>query len=334
MCGKNIWVFIERNDGHFEEASLEALAKGREIASRLSEKMTAIVLGNMQPDVRSFLCRCGADRAVFVQCDDTSVESRVEGLCALATAERPRLMLFGATLYGNDLACRLAAALEVTVVTDCSNISSGTDGPPIYSKTTHGGRVASDYVCRTEGCHLVTILSGSGEKAKPDEQKGDEAALTFRPNASRRIPRIRSLEHVPVEPGEMSLEEAEVVVCGGRGMNSKEGFRVLETVADLLNGVVGASLAAIDDGLAPRSRLVGQTGATVTPRLYVAFGISGSVYHALGMKNAKAIVAVNNDYHAEIFKYADLGLVSDATDVAREIARILDAAANDEGYEP
>jgi electron transfer flavoprotein alpha subunit len=192
--------------------------------------------------------------------------------------------------------------------------------------------VAGSFVCPSSGLQMATLIDGAFEKTKPDFGRNTETLL-FNPQLNKDAMRLKRIGLIKADPEKIGLDEAEIIVSGGRGMGCTVNFEKLKTLSKRLGGAVGASLGAVDDGLAERKNLVGQTGMTVTPKLYLACGISGSIYHVLGMKDAKAIVAVNKDRHADIFKYSDMGIVGDAVEIIDAITNRLDAALKDRADE-
>jgi electron transfer flavoprotein alpha subunit len=211
--------------------------------------------------------------------------------------------------------------MNASLVTNCTDISLNKDKDPIYTKLTHGGRVSSTFICPASGLQMATVVSGVFEKKKPNFNRTAETML-FHPKLQEREPRLNRLKRIGLikaDPEKIGLDEADIIVSGGRGMGGKENFEIVKELSKTLGGAVGASLGAVDDGVALRRNLVGQTGITVTPKLYLACGISGSIYHVLGMKDSKAIVAINKNRNADIFKYADMGIVGDAAEIIAAI---------------
>jgi len=315
--GRGIWIFVERNYADIEDISLEVLCKGREIAAEFGEDTNAVIIGNSDAEALKRLTGHGADKIYFIghpELQDHVVELCVEALSQIFDEKKPRIILFGASLLGNDLACRIAPRLETALLTNCTDISLNKDRELLYTKSTHGGKVSSTFICPSSGPQMATVLSGVFEKKKPDFSRKGEA-IVFHPQLHQKDTRLRRIGLIKADPEKIGLDEVEIIVSGGRGMGCKEHFELLKALAKKLGGTVGASLGAVDEGFAPRKNLVGQTGMTVTPKLYLACGISGSIYHVLGMKDSKAIVAINRDRSADIFKYSDMGIVGDVVEI-------------------
>ena len=322
---QGIWIFIERTETDIEDISLEILGKGAEIAAQLGEKTHAVVIGSQDSETTKTLAGHGADRIYAVdltEFQDPGAEHCEQALCQLVEKHNPRLILVGATLSGNDLAGRIASRMDASLVSNCTAIAINPDKEALYTKLTHGGRVASAFICPPSGLLMATMLPGAAEKKRPNFSRTAETVV-FPPQFHNGAPRSKRLGLIKADPDKIGLDEAEVIVSGGRGMGGKENFELLKALSKILGGAVGASLGAVDEGFAPRRCLVGQTGMTVTPKLYLACGISGSIYHVLGMKDAKAIVAINKDRNADIFKYADMGIVGDAAEIIAAITERL-----------
>ncbi len=331
---REIWVYVERHSGEIEDISLEVLRKSHEIALELGDKSSAIVIGDSNSEVARQLSENGANKIYFVdspELHDFDAEATVEALMQLFEVNKPGMILFGASLYGNDIACRMAPRLSAPLITNCTDISFHEDGSPLYTKSTHGNRASSTFAAPSSHApQMATLLSSVLNKRRPTPCKNSEV-VSFHPEFSRKDTRVRRKALFKAAPDKVGLDEADIIVSGGRGMGSRENFELIGELSAILGGVSGASLGAVNDGFALRSNLIGQTGMTVSPRLYLACGISGSIYHVLGMKDAKAIVAINRDRNADIFKYSDMGIVGDAAEILESIKRRLEYLSDKKG---
>jgi electron transfer flavoprotein alpha subunit len=315
--GKSILIFIEKTDEDIEENSLEVLSKGSQMAAECGEGANAVMIGSRDSESMKMLAAHGADKIYVIdhpELRETGVESCAEALYQLLEEKKPEIILFGASFWGNDIACRIAPRLEAALVTNCSDISLDENQSPLFTKSTFGGKVSSTFLCPTPVPQMATVIPGVFEKKKPDYTR-EAQSVVFHPQLAQDRTRIKRVGLMKADPEKIGLDEAEILVSGGRGMVCKENFELVKGLSKTLGGAVGASLGAVDDGFAPRKHLVGQTGTTVTPKLYMACGISGSIYHVLGMKDSKAIVAINKDRNADIFKYSDMGIVGDAAEI-------------------
>jgi electron transfer flavoprotein alpha subunit len=323
---KNLFVLIGQED--LKDCYLELVTVVRKLADGLDEKVCCVTLGKVKASVVKELGDYGADKVFFINSPMLShysaetAEFYIESVSNLLEVERPRKLFFAHNQPGADLACRLAARMNVGLITGCVRLTLGEDKLIVYSKPTYEGRMLSTFVYPYSVLEIATVKSDIGEKEKYTENKTPEIQ-SVKPELDSITPRVKTLGIVKADPDEIGLDEADVIVTGGRGMGSAENFKILHKLAKLLGGTVAGSLAAVDEGWIPRKKLVGQTGMTVEPKLYIACGVSGSIYHLMGMRDSKAIIAINNDRYAPIFKYADFGIVGDVMEVIPSIANRL-----------
>lgn len=326
---KGVWILVEQRQGEFDDIVLEVVSGGRQLADELGEEVRAVVIGSHDKGLAGTLASYGADEVYFIESpllseySAYSAELYIEVLSKLFEDENPEIVLCGATLMGRDLAPRLAARLKTGLVSNCISLAINEEGLLLQTKPTHGGKVSSTIVCPTSKPQMATVRPGVMAIRKPDTTRRPEVKL-ITPQLSKREPRCRTIGFMKADPEQIGLDEAEIIVAGGRGLGSTDNFQLLTRLAKSLSGVVAASLGAIDEGWAPRKSLIGQTGMTVTPRLYVACGISGSIYHVMGMKDSKFIVAINKDPNASIFNYADMSIVGDVIEVIPAITAQLE----------
>ncbi len=318
---KSIWVITELSEGHPAENSLEILSCSRKLADELGGQVSAIVVGSDSQELAGTLASYGTDRVYLLHNPlliEYHAELYVEALSKLIDSEKPEIVLCGATLTGRDLAPRLAARLKTGLISECISLSLNEEGLLLGNKLTHGGRVNSTIVCATSRPQIATVKPGVMMAVRPDTTRKPEVIL-ITPELSQREPRTSVKGVVRADPEKISLDEAEVIIAGGKGVGGEGNLRLLEEIAKYLGGVVAGSLGAVDEGWLPRRKLVGQTGTTVAPKLYIACGISGSIYHVLGMKDSEFVIAVNKDRNAPIFKVADMGIIGDVVEVAPAI---------------
>lgn len=307
-----IWVFAEISEGKVHRVSLELITK----AAQLGGEVTAIALGPGAGDIAPMLGEYGAKR-VLVHEDTAYAEYLAEPAAKtigdLVEKEQPELLLIGTTYEGRDIASRLNARLDSGVITDGANLSL--EGGqlkatvPWYSATT-----LVDVTINTATTKIVLVRPKSFVAEKVTAGAAPQIE-TLNVTLDNSVKRARILENVVQKAEGKTLEEANVVVSGGRGLKQPENFKLLEALAEQLDAAVGASRAVVDAGWVPYSFQVGQTGKTVKPNVYIACGISGAIQHTVGMKGAKYIIAINSDADAPIFKFADLGVVGDALKV-------------------
>ena len=321
-----VLVFAEQDSGKIAEVSLELLSKGRELADALQKPLAAVYLGHPVEDQPGTLIAHGCD-IVFVADDPrlalytTLPYARV--ISDLIEQVEPEVVLFGASPTGRDLAPRVASRLRTGLTADCTNLVIAHHTDPVrgteYKNLLHqirpafGGNIIATIVTPEHRPQMATVREGVMRMPEPDPTRtGDVVAVKVCLDAEAEA--VKIVERVKAERT-VNLKGAKVVVSGGAGVGSAEGFDLIRELARVLGGEVGASRAAVDAGYISREHQVGQTGTTVRPKLYIAAGISGSVQHRAGMSESGTIVAINTDPEAPIFSFAHYGIVGDLFEV-------------------
>lgn len=308
---KDIWVSAEHADGEVKEVTFELLGEARRLAEITGGCPCAMAVGR---DVRwmvPVLSSHGAER-VYV-CEQEYLEGYHPELTSEVVATvigrgRPLLVLFPGTSLGDDLACRVGFRLETRVLRHCVNFDVRADGLLEFTRPIYGGRFYGTETCDRPPI-VATVTPGVIGLEPPDPSR---SAVEVPIDAPRPLEgSIRLIEVVRGDPRTLDLTESDIIVAGGRGLGSPEGFELLQALADELGGTVGATRPTVDDKWVPFEKQVGQTGRTVRPKLYVACGISGAVQHLMGMRDSGAILVINNDPDAPIFAVATLGVVGD-----------------------
>ena len=314
-----VLVFAESSGSAFRKAAFEALTEGRRIADLLKVEEHALAIGNGLREKVAELGRYGADRVVLA--DDASLDLfhpdyyRQIAL-ELAKSISPSIILLPSTSSGKDLAPRLAIHLNTVVASECTNLELD-NGELVATRPAYAGKVLVKVKIKSSPkiATLRTNVFTAKEAAPPRNPTVEQAS--FVKHDSRMVVK----EFVTHGAKKVDLTEANVIVSGGRGMGGPENYKILEELAEVMGGVVGASRASVDAGWRPHSDQVGQTGRTVSPTLYVACGISGAIQHRVGMVNSKVIVAINKDPEAPIFGFADYGIVGDVFEVVPALTR-------------
>jgi len=330
-----IWIVAEHNNDEIEEVSLEVLSKGRKLADELSEETSVVIFDGNSEKIATQLASYGADKLVLIRSScfpGCSIEFYEDCLFRFFEERKANIILFGGTFFGNDVASRFALRMKTALVSDCIDLSLNEQGLLLQTKLTHGGKISSTIVCAFSKPQISTVRPGVFRKKKLDFNQRIKV-IVINPQQTHRDTRVKVKGIVKADPDKIGLDEAEIIVAGGRGMGTKTNFELIKHLAMSLGGVVGASLGAIDEGFAPRKNLIGQTGMTVAPKLYVACGISGSIYHVLGMKDSDAIIAINKDRFAPILKYCDMAILGDVVEILPAIIEEVDKLSRRENIE-
>lgn len=309
-----VWVWIEQIDGKAAKVSWEAVGLSRRLADGLGQTLIALVFGTNASMLAQEAIRRGADKAVVCE-DDTLAEFRLEPYAALvsmlAKDGQPDIILAGATTCGRDLTGALAVDLEAGLMPDAVGAEL-VDGALEVTRPVYAGKLLAKVVS-SGSPQIVTIRSRAFPAPMADEERRGEIAVVGAALAESDIDtKIVSLE---TTAGQIGLPDASIVVCGGRGVGGPQGFVPLQQLATIIGAALGASRAAVDAGWIDYEYQVGQTGKTVSPDLYIACGISGSIQHQAGMRTARVIVSINRDVEAPILKMAHYAIVGDMAEV-------------------
>ena len=324
----NIFVYIEIEDGAIADVSLELLTKGRELAATLGVKLESVILGHNLEGIEKELAVYGAD-TVWVADDELFAPFRTlphtSVLCGLIKAEQPQIVLFGATPVGRDFAPRVSSALHSGLTADCTQLEIG---PHKDAKTgkeyenllyqirpAFGGNIIATIVNPDHRPQMATVREGVMRK-EPAVQSaaGEVKAIAWREYITPSDLAITILDR-QIEERTINIKGASVIVAGGYGMGSKDGFKLCYELAEVLGAEVGASRAAVDAGFCEHERQIGQTGVTVRPKLYIACGISGQIQHTAGMDESSMIISINTDSDAPINKIADYAITGKVEEV-------------------
>jgi electron transfer flavoprotein alpha subunit len=312
--GKGILIYGELADGKLANVSLELLGAGRKLAEEINEDVVIALIGNEIGDAAKESISFGAnkvyvvDQPLFKKYQTDSYVSAMEKLCKEIN---PNILLMGQTSIGRDLAPRLAFKLDTGLATDCIDLTIDPDTKlMLQTRPVYGGNALAVYVCDETKPQMATIRPKVMSPLEQDSSRKGEI-IPFDPRVDASVVKAKVTEVVKEEVEGIKLEDADVVVCGGRGIGGPEGFEELGKFAKMLNGAVGATRPPCDDGWVPAHLQVGLTGKMVTPTLYIGVALSGTSQHLAGCSGSKNIVAINKDPDANIFKVAHFGVVSD-----------------------
>ena len=315
---KDVYVFCEQREGVIQSVALELLGKARELADTLKENVVAILLGKNITNKAQDLIAAGADKVLVVDNDllkDYLTEPYTQAITQIINEQKPSILMIGATTIGRDLGPRLSARVSTGLTADCTKLEIGEERELLMTRPAFGGNLMATIVCKDHRPQMSTVRPGVMKKMTADaNRKGEIVDYKINFNEEK-ISRVRLLKTVKEDKGMIDISEAKILVSGGRGVGSQEGFNKLEELAEVLNAQVSASRACVDAGIIDHSRQVGQTGKTVRPDLYIACGISGAIQHLAGMEESEFIVAINKDKFAPIFNVADVGIVGDVNKI-------------------
>ncbi len=324
----NIFVYIETEKGVVADVSLELLTKGRELAATLGVKLEAVVIGENLAGMEKELARYGAD-TVWVADDKELAPFRTlphtAVMCGLSEQEKPQIVLFGATCIGRDFAPRVSSALHSGLTADCTQLVIGDHRDAKSGKEyknllyqirpAFGGNIIATIVNPDHRPQMATVREGVMRKeyaAHP--AAGEVKFIDWKRYVKDSDLAVKIVER-QIEERKIDIKGANIIVAGGYGMGSKENFRLVHELAEVLGAEVGASRAAVDAGFTEPERQVGQTGVTVRPKLYIACGISGQIQHTAGMDQSSMVISINTDPEAPINKIADYAIVGDVNEI-------------------
>ncbi len=322
---RNVWVFIEVVRGKIKGVSLELLGQGRKMADDLGEKLVAIIPGNEIEDFAKMAIHYGADEAIVVdqkELKDYSTDGYIKAMCTLIKKYNPAVLLIGATNNGRDLGPRVSSRMQTGLTADCTELGVDSETRLVkWTRPAFGGNLMATILCPDHRPQIGTVRPGVFKKPEEDTgRKGEivHETVEFGPDEIR----TRIVEVITEAGGaDVNLEEAEIIVSGGRGVGGPEGFEVLKELADEIGAQIGASRAAVDSGWISSLHQVGQTGKSVGPKIYIACGISGAIQHVAGMSSSDVIIAINKDPDAPIFNIADYGIVGDLFEIIPELTK-------------
>ena len=324
---KGVFIYAQQVDNELSSIAFELIGKAKELAKDLGTDVTAVLLGSNVKGLTDELGEYGADKVIVVdnpELETYRTEPYAQALAAVINEYKPEIMLVGATAIGRDLGPTVSARVATGLTADCTKLEIG-DFPInavpgkedeqkhnqlLMTRPAFGGNTIATIACPDNRPQMATVRPGVMQKAERVE--GAQAVIEeFNPGFVPNNKYVEILDVVKELSDTVDIMDAKILVSGGRGVGSEEGFGVIRELADVLGATVGASRAAVDEGWIPRAHQVGQTGKTVGPKLYIACGISGAIQHKAGMQDSECIVAVNKSDSAPIFDVADYGICGD-----------------------
>ncbi|KAF0816192.1 MULTISPECIES: electron transfer flavoprotein subunit alpha/FixB family protein [unclassified Cytobacillus] len=319
---RGVWVFIEQNDGKIEEVSLELLGAGRKLADKLEVPLSGVLLGYGIKSLSREVITYGADLVYVIDHEvmkDYRTESYMKAVIKLAEKYKPEIFLYGATSNGKDLASAVATDLSTGLTADTTMLDVEVEKRLLEaSRPAFGGNIMATILCKKHRPQMATVRPKVMKAMEPDpNRQGEiiEESITLREDDMR----TKVIEIVKDVTKKVNLAEAHVVVAGGKGMGDIQNFQMIHELADAIGATVGGTRDVVEAGWLPHEQQVGQTGETITPKIYFAIGISGAIQHVVGMKNSELIIAINKDPEAPIFDVATYGIVGDALDIVPKL---------------
>ena len=334
----DVWIFAQQHDTKLNDVSLELLSKGRELADQLKVPLGAVLLGHNVESLAQPLFHHGADKVYLAQHDllkTYQANTYTKALCQLITKHKPQIVIYGATPRGRDLAPRVASAMRAGLTADCTDLDIG-DNTDRSTKITHknlllqvrpafGGNIVATIVNYDRWPQMATVREGVMPMPTPDTTRsGSVITENVELDIADVVIEVIEKQH---REKRVNLKGSRVIVAGGAGVGSADGFGLLRSLANALGGEIGASRAAVDSGFISKDHQVGQTGTTVRPALYVAVGISGAIQHRAGMQESAKILAINTDPEAPILSGAHYGIVGDYKEILPSLIKAVKARA-------
>ena len=336
---KGVYIYAQQVDNKLSSIAFELIGKAKDLAKDLDTDVTAVLLGHNVKGLADELGEYGADKVIVV--DDPALETYMTEPYAHALAEvintyKPDIMLVGATAIGRDLGPTVSARVKTGLTADCTSLEIGDfplnatasqeqkHGQLLMTRPAFGGNTIATIACPDNRPQMATVRPGVMQKLPKEAGKKAEV-IEFNPGFEKNNKYVEILNIVKCAVSAKNIMDAKILISGGRGVGSKENFRMLEDLAEVLGGTVSCSRSVVENGWLPVDLQVGQTGKTVRPNVYFAIGISGAIQHVAGMEESDIIIAINKDADAPIFDVADYGIVGDLNKIVPALTAALKA---------
>ncbi|MCM3114143.1 electron transfer flavoprotein subunit alpha/FixB family protein [Neobacillus sp. MER 74] len=315
---RGVWVFIEQNDGRVEGVSLELLGAGRKLADKLQVPLAGFLLGHEIRPLADKIISYGADIVYMVDHPvlmNYRTESYMKGVMLLAEKYKPEIILYGATPNGKDLASAVATDLNTGLTADTTMLDVDIDNRLLEaSRPAFGGNIMATILCKKHRPQMATVRPKVMKALEPESRRTGKI-IEEKISLHEEDMRTKVLQIVNDVTKKVKLADAHVIVCGGKGMGDLQNFQLLYEFAETIGATVGGTRDVVEAGWLPHHLQIGQTGETVTPKIYFAVALSGAIQHVVGMKNSDFIIAINKDPNAPIFDVATYGIVGDALEI-------------------
>jgi electron transfer flavoprotein alpha subunit len=319
---QGVWVFIEQNEGVIEGVSLELLGAGRELADKLQVPLAGVLLGDGVLPLANQVIYAGANEVYVIDhpvLKDYRTESYMKGVIQLAEKYKPEIFLYGATPNGKDLASAVATDLSTGLTADTTMLDIDLENRLFEaSRPAFGGNIMATILCKKHRPQMATVRPKVMKALETDTNRVGKI-IQEEISLKEEDMRTKVLQIVKDVSKTASLADAHVIICGGKGLGDLQNFQLLYELADTIGASVGGTRDVVEAGWLPHELQIGQTGETVTPKVYFAIGLSGAIQHVVGMKNSEIIIAINKDPNAPIFDVATYGIVGDAIEIVPKL---------------
>ena len=311
---QELWILADYQDGELLDQCKQLIYEAKRLAAQKNKQVSALLIGPTSKEQSNELWTYGVDHIYSLEhqlLTTYTTDGYVQVFAETIAQYRPLALFLPSTTNCNDFAPRLAARLKLPITTDCVKFQWGKEDKLLMTRFIYQGNTHSTFVSQVNGTQLATISKGAFPAAQILPRAEYPLVEAIQVNVASPKVRTKVLGYIEGEASSMDLSEAQMIVAGGRGAGSKQGFQLIHALAEVLGASVGASRVATDEGWAPFERQIGQTGKVVAPKFYIACGISGAVHHTMGIKDCDTLVCINTDPAGSIFGLSDLGLIGD-----------------------
>ena len=335
---RGVWVYIEQKNGKLVDVGLELLGAGRALADKLEVELCGVLVGYEVSELSKEAFEYGADVVYLIDdpiLEKYRTETYMPAVGNLVRKYKPEIFLYGATSNGKDLASAVATEVMTGLTADTTLLDVEIEKRLLEaSRPAFGGSIMATILCKKHRPQMATVRPNVMKKSERQAERSGRV-IEEKINLKEEDLRTKVIEIVRNTQKKVNLEEAEIIVAAGKGIKDKKGFKLVEELANVLNATVGASRDVVEAGICAHEHQVGQTGATVCPKLYIAVGISGAIQHIVGMQNSEMIIAINTNPEAPIFNASHYGIVADAFEIlpilTEEFKRVLHSEAEEGG---
>lgn len=327
---KGVYIFAQQVDGEVSGVTLELIGKGKELAKDLETEVTAVLMGSNVEGLVDELGAYGADKVILVDdpcLKEYTTEPYAHTMDRVIAEFKPAVVLYGATAIGRDVAPRISARVHTGLTADCTKLEVDPETKNLrMTRPAFGGNLMATIISPNHRPQMATVRPGVMQKLAKDTSKKAEV-IRFNPGFEKNAKYVEVVEVVKALSDKVDIMDAKILVSGGRGVGSKENFKLLEDLAAAMGGTVSCSRPCVENGWCDKDQQVGQTGKTVRPQVYFAIGISGAIQHMAGMEESDIIIAINKDESAPIFDIADYGIVGDLNKILPSLTEKIKALA-------